>query len=113
MDVDSWGGSVRLNTPAGDLLRQLVATLPPDQPRVITVFDSAAIQICVDATLTSADVDLFSDFEDLALIVKNAGLDQNHSQFYIQVSSELNFRTSPRWRLRTASVQIGHCTFHF
>ncbi|HAB18279.1 MAG TPA: hypothetical protein DCE44_17780, partial [Verrucomicrobiales bacterium] len=112
MDLDSWGGSVRLNTPAGELLRKLVAALRPDQPREITIFGSAAIQVRVDATLTSADVDLFSDFEELGLVVENARLDQKHSQFYLQVSSELNFRTSPRWRQRTASAQIDHCTFH-
>jgi len=103
----------RLDTPAGELLRKLVGALPPNQPFQITVFGSAAIQIRVDATLNSADVDLFSDAEVLGALVEQARLGREHSPFYIQVSSELNFRTSPRWRQRTTSAQIGHCTFHF
>ncbi len=113
MGLDSWGGSARLDTPAGELLRKLVAALPADRALRITVFGSASIQVCVDETLTSADVDLFSDAEELAGVVERAGLDREHSAFYIQVCSELNFRTSPRWRERTTSAQISHCTFYF
>ena len=113
MELDSWGGSVRLDTPAGELLRRLVDVLPADRPIRITVFGSASIQVRVDETLTSADVDLFSDAEELGAMVAVAGLDREHSPFYIQVSSELNFRTSPRWRGRATSAQIGHCTFLF
>ena len=113
MEAPSWGGSPRLDTPAGELLRRLVAALPPTPSISITVFGSAAIQVRVDSTLTSADVDLFSEMEELARIVEQARLDQRHAEFYIQVSSELNFRTSPRWRQRVSSAQIANCTFHF
>jgi hypothetical protein len=113
MALDSWGGSPRLDTPAGELLRKLVAALPADRSFQITIFDSAAIQIRVDGTLASADVDLFCVAEELGAFVEQARLGREHTEFYIQVSSELNFRTSPRWRLRTAAAQIGHCTFHF
>jgi len=102
-----------LTTPAAQLLQKLVAALPQDRKFVITVFGSAPIQICVDSNLTSADVDVFSESEELSEIVDRAGLGQNKTEFYVQVSSELNFRTSQRWKGRTKSASIGNCTYVF
>ena len=113
MELQSWAGSVDLTTRAAELLRQLVAVLPPDREFTITVFGSAPIQICIDSTLTSADVDVFSDFEFLREIADRAGLGQDRAAFYVQVSSELNFRTTPRWKDRVQSARIGNVTFIF
>jgi len=113
MDLESWAGSIDLTTRAAELLRKLAAVLPQDREITITVFGSAPIQICVDSTLTSADVDVFSDFEFLREISDKAGLGQDKAAFHVQVSSELNFRTSPRWKDRTQSARIGNCTFVF
>jgi hypothetical protein len=113
MELQSWAGSVDLNTRAAELLGKLAAALPRDREFTITVFGSAPIQICVDSTLTSADVDVFSDFEHLREIADKAGLGQDKAAFFVQVSSELNFRTSPRWRDRTQSARIGNVTFVF
>lgn len=97
MDLDSWGGSAVLDTPAGSLLRKLVAALPSDRDFEIAVFGSAPIQMFIDAALNSSDVDLFSDDEDLEEHVQRAQLGQNQTEYCIQVCSELNFRTSPRY----------------
>ena len=113
MAIASWAGSVNLDAPAAELLRELVAGLPPSGEFNITVFGSAPLQILVDSTLTSADVAVFSDFAALREAVDKTGLSQAKATFYIQVSSELNFRTSPRWRTRTQSARIGNCTFIF
>ena len=113
MELQSWAGSVDLNTRAAELLRQLVAVLPPDREFTITVFGSAPLQICIDSTLTSADVDVFSDFEFLREIADRAGLGQDRAAFYVQVSSELNFRTTSRWKDRAQSARIGNVTFIF
>ena len=113
MDPEFWAGSIDLSTRAAELLKKLVAALPQNREFTITVFGSAPLQICVDSSLTSADVDVFSDFEELREIADNAGLGQDKTEFYIQVSSELNFRTSPRWKGRTQSARIGNCTFIF
>ena len=113
MELQSWAGSIDLSTRAAELLRKLAAALPREREFTITVFGSAPIQICVDSTLTSADVDVFSDFEHLREIADKAGLGQDHAAFYIQVSSELNFRTSSRWRDRTQSARIDNVTFVF
>lgn len=67
----------------------------------------------VEPALLSADVDVFSDAEDLVEWVAKAGLAQGQSDFYIQVSSGLSFRTSPYWGSRRISVPLDHCTLHF
>lgn len=108
-----WTSSLDLETPAGRMLKRLASLLPSDRPLEITVFGSAPLQIAVDPTLTSADVDVFSDYEWLDEIVHRAGLGTNQADFYIQVCSELNFRTSQRWKGRTQSVQVGNVTFIF
>ena len=113
MEHQSWAGSINLETPAARLLRKLVEALPPERPVTITVFGSAPLQITVDSNLASADVDVFSDLEALAEIANRAGLAQDKAAFFIQVSSELNFRTSPRWRARCQSVRMGNCTLLF
>lgn len=79
----------------------------------MTLFGSAPIQITVDPTLLSADVDVFSPVEELAHFVRAAGLDREQTDFYIQVSSELNFRTSPQWKDRSQSTTIGNVTLVF
>ena len=113
MELQSWAGSVDLTTRAAELLRQLAAILPSDREFTITVFGSAPLQICIDSTLTSADVDVFSDFEFLREIADRAGLGQDQAAFYVQVSSELNFRTTSRWKDRAQSARIGNVTFIF
>ena len=113
MDLGSWAGSVDLNTRAGRLLQTLAESLPQDRHLDITVFGSAPIQIVIDATLASGDVDVFGEAEELRELVERAGLGQGQADFFIQVSSELNFRTSPRWQTRTQSTAVRNCTFRF
>ena len=111
MASDSWTVPVDLGTPAVKSLEQLVAVLPKDRHFRITLFGSAPIQIVVENKFLSADVDLFCDEEDLEPYVCAAGLTAEQSDFYIQVCSGLNFRTSPHWGSRTQSFAIGNCTF--
>jgi len=113
MDPASWAGSINLGTPAGGLLRKLADALPQNRECTVTVFGPAPIQIAVDSTLNSADVDVFSDFEELEEWVDRAGLSQDKSPFFVQVSSELNFRSSPRWKDRTQRAKLRNCTFIF
>lgn len=97
------------------MLRRLTGLLPSDQPWRITVFGSAPLQLAVESTFLSADVDLFTtpseQNELLAAVVEQAGIATGQASYYIQVCSELNFRTSPRWKGRTRSFQIEHVTF--
>ena len=106
-----WTQPIDLNTPAGQTLRKLADVLPKSRPFRITLFGSAPLQISIEPTLLSGDVDIFSDEEFLAEIITRAGLsDKQHTPGF-QVCSELNFRTSPGWAQRTRSTQIGNVTF--
>lgn len=111
MATGSWTNAIDLETPAGEALKKLATQLPKDRPYRITLFGSAPIQMTIEPSLLSAVVDLFCDDDDLNEYVRAAGLDRDHSDFYIQVCSGLNFRTSPLWGTRTKSVTIGNCTF--
>jgi hypothetical protein len=113
MAVASWTSIIDLETPAGQMLHKLAAVLPQDRHFEVVVFRSAPIQITVDPSLSSADVDVFSNFDELRECVARAGLGKDQVDFYVQVSTELNFRTSPRWKDRTQSARIGNCTFIF
>src|SRR5258707_184894 len=110
MDAASWTSSLDLETAAGRILRALIQTLPADRLFSITVFGSAPIQIMVDPHLLSADDDAFSAAEDLPELGRKARLDQDHADLYIQVSTELNFRNSPRWKDRTRSITLENVT---
>jgi hypothetical protein len=106
-----WTQEIDLGTPAGLTLRKLAEVLPRSRPFRITLFGSAPLQICIEPTLLSGDVNIFSDEEFLAEIIERAGLsDKQHTPGF-QVCSELNFRTSPRWASRTRSVQVDNITF--
>ena len=113
MGLESWAGSISLDTPAGALLRALISLLPVERPIAITVFGSAPLQITIDSALISADVDLFSDWEPLDELVHYHKLGTGQTEFFVQVSSELNFRTSPRWRERSQIIQLGNCQVRF
>lgn len=113
MAIDFWTDTVNWSTPAGVALKDLIAVLPRDRPFLITLFGSAPLQITVEPQLLSGDVDLFCDDEDLNQYVAKAGLTQGKSDFYIQVCSGLNFRTSPHWANRAKSVTVENCTIRF
>jgi hypothetical protein len=108
-----WTETIDLGTPGGVALKKLAARLPQDREFEITIFGSAALQMTVEPTLLSNDVDLFSSAEDLEAFVREAGLHQEQSDFYIQVCSALNFRTSPNWASRVKELRHANCTFRF
>jgi len=111
--TDWWTQKIDLDTPAGETLRKLAEVLPKTRPFRITLFGSAPLQISIEPTLLSGDVDIFSDEEILAEIIERAGLSDKQHRPGFQVWSELNFRTSPAWARRTRSTQIGSVTFVF
>ncbi|HIG27296.1 MAG TPA: hypothetical protein EYQ50_05675 [Verrucomicrobiales bacterium] len=113
MVAASWTLSLNWETPAGRVLKRFAASIPDDQSIRLTVFGSAPIQMMVEQELLSADVDVFSDSEGLEKQVRVAELGEGQADLYLQVSSELNFRSSPRWRDRVQEVTIGQCTIVF
>src|SRR5580704_16197647 len=104
-----WTGEIDWTTPAGRLLKKFLASLPKDRPFHLTLYGSAPLQLTVDRQLLSGDVDLFSDDdEDLSALVAAAKLDKQHGGLHLEPGFELSFRTSPRWRQRAKTAQLGN-----
>lgn len=107
-----WRGEIDWSTPAGQLLKTFVARLPQDRHFNLTLYGSAPLQLTVDRTLLSGDVDLFSvDADDIAALVSLYKLGKEHGgPIHLEPGFELSFRTSPRWRLRAKNVELGNVT---
>ena len=110
MQIASWTNTIDWSAPAGVALKKLVAELPRDRHFTLTIFGSAPLQLLIDNSLLSADVDLFCESEDLSVYVHQAGLDKAHAAFHIQVGSPLNFRAVPGWPRRATNVELDNCT---
>ena len=110
----SWTSQIDWDTPAGRTLRQLVAALPADRQYSITLFGSSPLQLAIERTFTSADVDLFAGewgeiHEEVAAAVTSAGLAKEQgAEPYVQVCVQSNFKTSPLWMGRAWTTQIGN-----
>src|SRR2546423_5590717 len=95
-----WRAEIDWETPAGQILRKFLTALPADRSFSITLYGSAPLQMTVDGSLLSGDVDLFSDTdEDLAPLIRVHQLDKEHGGFYFEVEVWLScFSTSPSAR---------------
>jgi hypothetical protein len=106
---DWWSGEINWDTPAGALLLRFFQSLPRERRFHFTLYGSAPLQLTLDRTWLSADVDLFSnDDEDLMEQVRRAGLSKDQTGFYLEPGFALSFRTSPRWQTRAKAVQRGN-----
>ena len=101
--LESWRPEIDLETQAGQLIKEVVALLPPGGR--ITLFGSAPLQICLEASFMSEDVDCFGAPE-LKRLVEDHGLGKTSRKPYAQVCDDLNFRTSPRWRDRAFTFPL-------
>ncbi len=103
-----WRAEINWETPAGQFLKNFLALLPASRQFQITLYGSAPLQLTVDHSLLSGDVDLFSgDDQDIAAMISELKLDQEHSGiFYLEAGYELSFRTSPRWRGRAKIFEL-------
>ncbi len=101
-----WSGN------AGQRLEQLARQLPP-QPRLeIIVFGSAPLQLMIDRSFLSEDIDVSPQeeaFDSLTKFVEGQGWSKGQSDFYIQVCDRLAFRTTRNWMDRAIrEVRHGH-----
>lgn len=109
----SWASIIDWETTAGRTLRELLDALPKDREWSLTLFGSSPLQLGLEPSFTSADVDLFATDEtrdEIAAILERTGLANKSRAVYVQLCVEGNFRTSPRWRGRTFRTQIGKVT---
>jgi hypothetical protein len=107
----SWTPGIDWSAPAGVALKRLFSELPPEREFQITLFGSSPLQIGLESSFLSADIDLFSAETQTELVkdaVKRAGLEKEEGRLYVQVCVEWNFRTSPRWRERAFQTRVGN-----
>ena len=104
-----WTGKVDWETPAGQLLRRFFSSLPTSRRFGFTLYGSAPLQLTLDRTWLSADVDLFSeDDEDLSQLIRQAGLGKDQGSFYLEPGFALSFRTGATWRVRAKTVELDN-----
>ena len=109
-----WATRIDWQTTAGKTLRRLIDALPADREWSLTLFGSSPLQLGLEPTFTSLDVDLFTDDPDeaqdeISAAIQRAGLSKDQSaENYVQLCYPSNFSTSPRWRLRAWTTSVGH-----
>jgi hypothetical protein len=108
----SWASTFDWSAPAGCLLDELVEALPSGRPFVITVFGSAPLQLGIQRSFASADVDIMCD-QDLNPYLEKAGLLESQRKFYIQACPPGTFRASSSWMTRAHTEKRGSITFYF
>jgi len=107
---ESWRPVINWQTPAAQALDKLVAALPSDQPWRIIVFGSSPLQLAVDPTFLSADVDVIAQ-EDIESYCRNAGLLKGQADLYIEPCPVAAFTASADWMVRAYETQRKHVTF--
>ncbi len=107
-----WRGEIEWSTPAGAFLKKFLALLPRNRHFSLTLYGSAPLQMTVDHTLLSGDIDLFSDDEtDIASIIQEHKFDKEHqAKFHLEAGFPLSFRTSPHWLRRAKRIEIENVT---
>jgi hypothetical protein len=100
------------NANAGLQLDALACALPSQPKLDITVFGSAPLQLLIDSTFLSEDIDLYSPEENwdfLAKFIEAKGWAKGQSDFYIQVCDPKAFRSTADWRDRAVQIERqGH-----
>ena len=101
--TSSWNPQVNLDSPAGRTIRELVQLVPAGT-RII-LFGSAPLELSLDPTFSSEDVDCFGP-SNLKELVDSHGLSKASRKPYVQVCAALNFRTTPMWSARAYSLLL-------
>jgi len=103
-------------TNAGRLLDRLVAKLPSAPRLEINVFGSAPLQLFIERTFVSEDVDLFATEDGWLLLerfVTEQAWGKGQTEFYIQVCDPLAFKSTFDWRVRAIEVERHGHLFRF
>jgi hypothetical protein len=105
-DKLDWNGN------AGQRLDEFARRLPVQTRLELTVFGSAPLQLFVERSFLSEDIDLFGDETTTDFL--NQFVEANHwgkgqTDFYIQVCDPLAFKSTMDWRNRAIEVERhGH-----
>jgi len=92
-------------------LRKFIGGLPKDRSLILNVFGSTPLQLRLDPSFLSGDVDIFCA-EDLLPYVDEMKMGKGQSEPYIEVVPERIFISAPTWRDRAAKVVFGNITVY-
>lgn len=106
---ESWRPEINWQTPAGQVLDKLVDALPADRQWRIIVFGSSPLQLAIDPTFISADVDVIPS-DDIERFCRRAGLLEGQSRIYIESCTPAAFTVSADWSNRAYEIQRRHVT---
>jgi hypothetical protein len=105
---------INWNCPAGRRLDQLASVLPREPRLDITVFGSAPLQLLIESSFVSEDVDIFPQ-EPFSLhlerFVDRHHLAKDQTPLYIAVCDPLTFKSTVDWRDRAVEAQRHGHTF--
>ena len=84
---EPWRPALRWEAPAGQLLDRVVNALPADQTWEFIVFGSAPLQLGLDASFVSADVDIIAGTgsDETERQLDAARLLKGQQEFYVEV----------------------------
>ncbi len=100
------------NGKAAQRLDALSRALPSSPRLEITIFGSAPLQLFIERSFLSEDIDIFGEEETTALlddVVNKNKWNKGETDVYIQVCQPLAFRSANNWRGRAIKVErYGH-----
>lgn len=99
------------------MLDRVVAVLPAERTWKLIVFGSAPLQLGLDETFVSADVDITMDYpeDDVAVerCLNEAQMLKGQQDFYVEVVPRYVFNAPHDWLARAYREQRGHVEFTF
>ncbi len=99
-----WKPVINWDAPAGRLLQRLAVSLEGAGRFEITVFGSAPLQLSINSSLVSGDVDIFSAV-DFTEFIQKAGLGKGQTEPYIEQTPPNVFIVNPAWHSRAHREQ--------
>jgi hypothetical protein len=99
------------DAPNGALLKKFIAELPQDRPIVLNIFGSTPLQMRLDPSFLSGDVDMFTS-EDLSVYLEKMKLGKDHAAPYIELVPSIVFITDVGWRDRAVVEVFGKITVY-
>ncbi len=107
---ESWRPTVNWDTPAGRVIDRLVDALPPERTWKIILFGSSPLQLALDPTFLSADIDIIGSAE-VEEFCRRAGLLKGQTPLYVEPCTASAFTVSADWLVRACEVPRRHATF--
>ena len=105
----AWRPDLNWDTPAGRVIDRLIEALPADRSWKIIVFGSSPLQLGIDSTFLSGDVDIIS-VPEVEEHCRKAGLLKGQTSLYVEPCTAAAFTVSADWQLRAFEVQRKHVT---